>query len=249
MILLSVDVETTGLDKQNDRIIELGLVLYSDKQDRVLGSQGLLVQRDGVPITAEAQEKTGISEKAVDKFGYSQQDAMDIYLDFVDYADVIIGHNIVRFDDHLLKNAAKRVGRNLPEKLLVDTMTDIPGVKGEKLVTMCADKGFVFDAHGALADANAVIKLTSIYNRASEKTSYERMVERAKSPMLAVLSHQNNNKAENKVARKAGFRWNGDYRFWWKAAKEMDLQALANSVPFQISLADKDVSLQALQDD
>lgn len=248
MIILSADVEATGLDKQKDRIIELGAVLYSTGQKRVLESTGFLVQSDGVPITQEITDITGITQVAVDRFGYSQEDAIQTFADLADQADAVIGHNIIRFDRPMLWNAAARLGITLPEKLLIDTMTDIPGVKGEQLVTMCAKKGFVYDAHGALADSSAVVKLTSIYNE-SAATSYDLMVERAHSELVVILGHQDRSKAANKAARKAGFRWNGDLKIWWKAVKDMDVSALAASVSFDISRAGKEVSLEFLQED
>ena len=249
MIILSVDVEATGLDKQNDRIIELGAVLYSTGQKRVLESSGFLVQSDGVPITQEIVEITGVTQVAADRFGYSQEDAIQFLVELAEQADAYVGHNVNRFDQPMLRNAAQRLSLALPERLWIDTMTDIPGVKGEQLVTMCAKKGFVYDAHGALADTNAVVKLTSIYDSESPLTSYDKMVERAHCPLVVIQSHQGRDKSENRAARKAGFRWNGDLRIWWKAVKDMDVQALAESAPFDISRAGKDVSLEFLQED
>ena len=249
MILASLDFETTGLDKQKDHIIEVGLVLYSTGQNRILESTGFLVDSSGVPITSEITSKTGITQIAVDTFGYSQESAVQAVLEYIDKADAIIGHNINWFDLPILHNTIDRLKFDrLPEKLIIDTMTDIPGVKGEKLVTMCADKGFVFDAHGAEADARAVIKLTSIYNRESPDTSYEKMVERAKSPLMVILSGQDNTQENNKIARKAGFRWNPEFKIWWQAVKEMDVEKLAQSYQFKMSYAPKEIPLEHLRD-
>ena len=43
MILLSLDFETTGLDPANDRVIEVGAVLWSTAQHRVLAAVDCLV--------------------------------------------------------------------------------------------------------------------------------------------------------------------------------------------------------------
>ena len=50
MILLGFDMETTGLDFQKDRPIEIGYILYSTAQKRCLESSGYLVKTD-VPIS------------------------------------------------------------------------------------------------------------------------------------------------------------------------------------------------------
>jgi DNA polymerase III alpha subunit (gram-positive type) len=244
MILAAVDIESTGLDKQNDRIIEMGLVLYSTGQNKILESTGFLVNSDGVKISDEITGLTGVTQGAVDRFGYPQQDAIETFNAYVEQADAVIGHNILWFDLPMIRNTAKRLGINLvPTKLEIDSMTDLPGTKGEQLVTMCAKAGFLNpNAHSAEDDAKAVVKLVSNYN-------IEEVAARAASPTLVILSQQGRSQAENKAARKAGFRWNPDFRVWWNAVKEMDVQALAAKVPFAIAVAPKEISLEQLRND
>jgi hypothetical protein len=244
MILASIDVETTGLDVQNDRIIEMGLVLYSTGRKKILESTGFLVQSDGVEVTDEITKLTGITQDAADTFGYSQGDAIEIYNDYVSQAGAVIGHNILRFDLPVIQATAKRLGINLVSKLSIDTTTDIPGVKGEQLITMCAKHGFVNpNQHSAEDDAKSVIKLISGYDILA-------ICERAKCPLLPVVSKQDRlglgRDAGNKVARKQGFRWNGDYKIWWQAVKECDLQEFADQQPFPVHVTD--VPLEQLRD-
>jgi DNA polymerase III epsilon subunit-like protein len=242
MILLAYDLETTGLDKQKDRIIEIGLALYSTGQEKVLESTGFLVRPDGVSITTEVTEITGITQAAVDRFGYDPGDAIDSVNEFALHADAIIGHNVIRFDKPVTENACQRLNRALPEKLWIDTMTDIPGVKGEQLVTMCGKHGFVNpNQHSAEDDAKSVLKLVSFY-------SIDKVVERAKSPTIVVRSHQPNTTENNKIVRKLGFIWNGDFKIWWRATKEMDFESLKSRTPFDVSVVGKEISLEQLQD-
>src|SRR5690348_14214067 len=98
MILLSYDIEATGLDKQKDRMIEVGLALYSTGQRKILESTGFLVQSDGVLITPEITEITGITQAAADRFGYPPEEALIALADFMEHADAVIGHNVIRFD-------------------------------------------------------------------------------------------------------------------------------------------------------
>jgi DNA polymerase-3 subunit epsilon len=240
MILAPLDVETTGLDKQKDRVIELGVCLYSTGQKKYLDSVGQLVQSDGVAVTAEITGITGITQAAVDNFGYDPADALNTLIEFVTQADAVIGHNIRYFDWPIIENWAKRLGRQLPSVLLVDTMEDIPGVEGEQLITMCAKKGFVNpEQHSALNDAQATMKLAMSYD-------IDTIVARAKIPTVIVqsLAPRTTNNSENK---KYKFRWNPDLKIWWKAVKETDVQELANRVPFQISVLDKSVSIEQLR--
>jgi len=243
VILASIDIESTGLDKQNDRIVEMGLVLYSTGRKKILESIGFLVQSDGVAITEEITALTGITQDAVDRFGYTQGDALDTFNAYVEQADAVIGHNTTWFDLPMIRNTAKRLGVNLsPIKLSIDTMTDIPGVKGEQLITMAAKHGFVNpNQHSAEDDAKSVIKLIQNYD-------IDKIVERAQSPTVVILSHQDRSQAANKAGRKAGFRWSGEFRVWWQAIKEMDLPSLSSKVPFAISIAPKEINLEQLRE-
>lgn len=244
MILCSFDFETTGLDKNKDRIIEGGYSLYTTTYQRILSSESFLVDNENVPISPDAAEKTGITQTMLDRFGFDQEAVVDKFCEYAKDADAVIGHNSNWFDFPFLQNTANRLDYDpLPVKLSIDTMTDIPGVKGEKLVTMCANHGFLNPfPHSALADAQSVLKLISFYD-------IDKIVERAKSPMVVVLSHQDRGNAANKAARKAGFRWHGDFKIWWQAVKEMDIEQLAARVPFTISRASKEISLEQLKED
>lgn len=249
MILLSYDVETTGLDRQNDRVIEVGLVLYSTGQNRILESTGFLVQSDGIKIPEEVTQKTGITQAAVDRFGYSQDSVVTYLNDYAKGADAIIGHNVLRFDKPITENTSKRTNVKLDDKLWIDTMLDIPGVKGEKLITMCAEMGFVFGAHAASADAMAVIELIHRHAKESPDRSFEKIFERAKSPLVCIRSHQDRGNEANKAARKLGFKWNGDLKIWWQVVKEMDLEAITKAAPFNISRLDKSITPEQLWGD
>ena len=240
MIIACFDVETTGLDKQKDRVIEIGVCLYSTGQKKYLDSVGQLVQSDGVQVSQEITDITGITQGAVDRFGYDPADALNTVIEFVKQADAVLGHNIRYFDWPIVENWAKRLGVNLPPVLLVDTMEDIPGVDGEQLITMCAKKGFVNpEQHSALNDAQATMKLAMSYD-------IDAIVARAKIPTVIVQSHapRTPTNSENK---KYKFRWSPERKVWYKAIKETDVQELANRAPFEISVLDKSVTIEQLR--
>jgi DNA polymerase III epsilon subunit-like protein len=247
VILLGFDTETTGLDKQKDRITEVGLVLYSTAQNRILESVGFLV-KDDVPIPEEVTKKTGITQAALDRFGYDPGWAIEEFNRLGERADAILGHNVLRFDKPILENASARLGTPLIQKPWVDTMLDIPGVKGEKLITMCAEMGFVFRAHGAVSDATSTIELVYRHAKDSPEKDFSKILERAKSPLVCIRSHQDRGNEANKTARKLGFRWNGEMKIWWQVVKEVDLDAITKAAPFSISQLDKTITPDMLWD-
>src|SRR5271166_166925 len=158
MILLSLDFETTGVDKLNDRVIEFGEVLYSTGQNKCLDNQGSLVKAD-VPVSAEITEITGITQKAVDRYGYDSDSSLATVIDLMNSADYIIGYNVRRFDKPILENWAKRVGVALPDKLWIDLFADLPWrVNRGKLSHVAADHGIInLFPRSALADSQTVL--------------------------------------------------------------------------------------------
>jgi DNA polymerase III alpha subunit (gram-positive type) len=237
MILLAFDLETTGLNITDDRPIEVGLILHSTGQNRTLESTSFLVKSD-VVVSTEVTEITGITQAAVNKFGYDSESGLRTVQEWFENADAIIGHNVLRFDKRVLDAWVKRHGASLPDKLWIDTMTDIPGVAGEKLGYMAANHGFLnLFPHGALADCQTVLKMASMYN-------IDEIVKRANTPTIVVRAHQDKN--HNQDAKKQKFRWNPDYKIWWKAVKQTDVEELSKVCPFDISIADKSIDLDQL---
>src|ERR1700747_1607367 len=107
MLLTSFDVETTGLDTDNDHVIEFGAVLYSTTQHKCLDNQGMLVKTDR-PISEQITSITGIHPTAVARFGYESDDVLNIIIEMMEPADAVIGYNCRRFDQRILNSWAAR---------------------------------------------------------------------------------------------------------------------------------------------
>jgi len=253
MILFSTDLETTGLDRLTDRPIEVGGILYSTGQRRVLESSGYLVKSDGVPVSPKITSLTGITQVALDKYGYEPKDALESWLDLANQADAIVGQNIKRFDKPFFENWCKRHGLVAPNKLYIDTRTDLPGVEGKHLGYMAADAGFLnLFPHSALSDCQTVLKLIEMHD-------INKVVERAQSPEVVMIAHQ---KFENNADAKAlKFGWNGDYKIWYRITKQLDVDMIVKAAenpniaidngervpqPFNISFAGPEISIEKL---
>lgn len=236
MILCALDFETTGLSPDADRVIEVGAILYSTTQNRCLESAGFLVKTD-LPITEEILNVTGIHPAALKKFGFESKDGLENLVEMMNMSEALVGQNISRFDMRFLKLWGERDHIQIPDKLVIDTRTDLPGVEGKHLGYMAADAGFLnLFPHSALSDCQTVLKLVSLH-------PIEKIVERAKSPTLVLLGKQD--RSENHLAKERKFRWNPNFKFWWKAIKEMDLEE-ESKAPFEVVLAPKEVLLEQL---
>jgi DNA polymerase III subunit epsilon len=229
MILMGFDMETTGLDIQNDQPIEIGMLLYSTAQKRSLESAGFLVKTD-VAISPFITGLTGVTKAATLKFGYESHDALETVIDMMNSADAIVGQNVIRFDKRMIQAWAARESLALPEKLWIDTRTDLPGVESKSLTYMAADHGFLnLFPHGALTDVQTCIKIVSMYD-------IDVVVARAKEPTVILKAHVGFE--NNSLAKARKFGWYDDKagtKFWYKVVKQSDVAAETSHGEFDIS--------------
>jgi hypothetical protein len=174
----------------------------------------------------------------VDKFGYEPEDVLRIILHMVEDADYVIGYNCRRFDYHILSQWCQRAGEQLPQRLWIDLYADLPWTTPVgKLSHVAADHGILnLFPHSALADAQTVLAISAKYND-------QLLVDRAKSPTVILRSLAD--RSQNDVVKQFKFRWNPGRRWWWKAAKEQDVDELIKTVPFNLSI-EKDVTVEEL---
>lgn len=240
-ILLALDFETTGLDFEKDQPIEVGAILYSTGQKRCLNTSGYLVKTT-IAITPEITEKTGITKQAVDKFGYSSIDGLEMLEDMIEQADFIIGHNVRRFDRRMYNGWLTREHWVSRTKSItwIDTFKDLPfGVPVGQLSHVAADHGFLnLFPHSAIADCQTVLKLAEHYDPTV-------LITRAGSPEIVLQACHARH--ENDKAKKRRFRWNPENKIWWKAVKECDLQEEAALAPFDVAVR-KEFTVDQLDD-
>jgi DNA polymerase-3 subunit epsilon len=106
--LLAIDTETTGLDPEKDRIVELGACLFEpdDEVKSTIKGQwtrfGTLID-PGIPIPQEASEIHGITDELVKGHPCSEEIAANFLCRVVE-ADVLVGYNWP-FDAGMLRAA------------------------------------------------------------------------------------------------------------------------------------------------
>jgi len=155
----AIDIETTGLSPEKERIIEIGAVKYEDGVQKEVFSTLICPQTAGIP--ARITELTGITDEMV-KNGPGEAEAMGSLLRFLDGEEVLLGHNIP-FDFSFLKVAAGRMGEVFEYKGL-DTLAIArlcrPELPSKTLTAMCEVYGITNEhAHRAYEDACAAAQL------------------------------------------------------------------------------------------
>ena len=157
---LILDTETTGLNFEHDKIIEIGIV---ELVDNVL-TQNYFHEyiNPEIEISLSAQKVHGISNK----FLIGKPTFSDIVKKFLDFIkdDIIIIHNAV-FDTNFINNELQNCGLNKIKNSIIDTIKiakkEFPG-QTVNLDSLCKKLGVINtrqDFHGALLDATLLSKV------------------------------------------------------------------------------------------
>lgn len=162
-----VDVETTGLNCDADRILEIGAIKV---RGGAPADEFCSLVRCDVPIPAEAAKLTGITDEMLASAGRPIEDVMKEFAEFI--ADErVVCHN-ARFDIGFLMAAAKRCGIGIMrgskcEDTLMIARRKIKGLKSFKLVEIA--KLFDLDTSGAHRAIKDCYLTHQIYEALSEK--------------------------------------------------------------------------------
>lgn len=238
MRVLGIDFESTGLDLNVDRIIEMGVCLWEVETKRPLVTVGVFLYDEVTypPVKPDAFKTHGISLEMLKEFGTSPKQNLTWLEGFVrDHKpDVACGHNGGAFDKPLLQAELKRLGVTAPHLNALhwlDTRVDIP-VKGEstKLKYMAADHGFVNPfAHRAVFDVMTMLQVLSNYDLAE-------VVKTSKIPMVMLTARMTFNdpsfKAKKDLVKKNKYQWDSDKKVWFKNVREPEVVVEMQLVPF-----------------
>ncbi len=160
---ICIDLETTGLNPKEDRIIEIGAVKVC--QGKITERFSTFIQ-PGRKLEERITELTGIRDEDLENAPEIEA-VLEQLLDFM--GDLpLLGHSIL-FDYSFLKKAC--VNQKLPfEKYGVDTLKIarkyLTSLEHKNLEYLCDYYGIEHHAHRALADAEATVAL---YQRLCEQ--------------------------------------------------------------------------------
>lgn len=154
-----IDLETTGLNASQDKIISIGAVKRAS--EHLLDEYYTLVAIEGnVPVSIASL--TGITDELLSKEGVNLEQALVDLKAFVE-GRPILGYNI-QFDDSFLSAACESAGLPAFKNRMIDLL---PAVKKQnsfldnyKLVNVLSTFEIVNQhPHNALSDANATMEL------------------------------------------------------------------------------------------
>ncbi|QHQ60504.1 3'-5' exonuclease [Anaerocolumna sedimenticola] len=151
------DVETTGLNPEKDKIIEIGALKV--KEGKIIGKFTEFINPK-MKLPGHITKLTGITDEMI-QYSETEDTVVCRFLEFAgDY--IIMGHNI-GFDYSFLKTAAVRQHKTF-EKMGIDTLSLcrklLPDMESKSLGSMCRHYQIINEnAHRAYDDAKATAML------------------------------------------------------------------------------------------
>jgi len=159
--VVSLDIETTGLDPAKDEIISIGAVKHNQDKQIVRFYQLVRINQK-VPL--KITELTGITDEILKKQGIMLADALQELWDFI--VDMpIVGYNL-RFDEAFLTAGYRKIEQVDLSVKMIDLMPIVKKsnkfLDNYRLKTVLADYGIENKSpHHALSDAEATFELVS----------------------------------------------------------------------------------------
>jgi DNA polymerase-3 subunit epsilon len=212
---LIVDLETSGLNPEQDQIIEIGLIEFAYQADTMPMIINMYsgLEEPTQEISEEITRITGITNLMLK----GRTIDWEFVRALVERASIVIAHNVA-FDSSFLRLRPELAGAEVHwacSAKHIDWTTK--GFRTRALNYLAADHGFLNPfAHRALFDAATTFRLVAPHLDELIERSYEKelVVEAVGSPF------------ESKdVLRLHGYRWDPQNRFWFKVVLQSELEA------------------------
>ena len=223
--LLIIDTETTGLDPEVDRCIELGCILFDVASRSVLSQQSFLL-----PVETNAAEAINRIPAAVSRRPQPWLEGLHWFGHLLEAADALVAHNAAFDRQWFGRGSLPKVDRPW-----ICSMEDIRWPTDRQLRPRPSVRDLalaygvpVWAAHRALTDC---IYLAEVFARCDD---LELLLQRGLEPrqlMRARVSFD-----ERHLAKEAGFRWNDPIKgAWTRRLSARECQELAfPAVPVEL---------------
>lgn len=235
--LLIVDVETTGVDRANDRVIELGCVLWSVAHRTSIEVYSRLLDAPENP----AEAVNGIPSALI--AALKPEPVFDALIGLAFEADAIVAHQ-ADFDRAFCMRGLDGIPeRDWPMAIAqpwICTREDMKwpkGGTGESLIALALAHGVaVVSAHRAISDCLLLARLFeqcfATYPDFGERL--EAALEHSRLPKVRLVSLAPFE--EKDTVKAAGFKWDPHRKEWWRVMAQED----AKDLPFRTRVALED---------
>lgn len=218
---VAIDVETTGLDHEADKIIELAIQRFRfDGAGRIVevGQPRVWLEDPGVPLDPRITKLTGHTDGAL--AGQAIDDALAA--EILSSADIIVAHN-AGFDRPFVDKRLPAIGG----KPWACSMAELDwlelGFDGKALAHLVSQCGWFYEGHRAENDILALIYLLA-HDLPDGDTVLAKLAAASDRPTYRVNAIDAPFEAKD-LLKARGYRWNGNFRFWSKEVPEVDHDA------------------------
>lgn len=238
MLVAGLDIETTGLNTEDDRVIELAVIVWDSTDNSILDIYDVFIFNDRA-ISEEITKLTGIKPAHVSAWGKKPFDAFTKAAELLNNVDVVAAHNGSGFDKPFLQNEFRRHGLAFPQTPWLDTSVDVDyseQIATRKLSYLALEHGFINPfPHRAFSDVLTMLKVLSNYDM--EKV-FAASQEKKVSLLAVVKAPWQDSAPEGKkdadIAKSLGYRWNGTIKKWVKIVRESKVAEEKQKAPFEI---------------
>lgn len=212
-----VDVETTGLDHENDAVIQFAMRRFRFDADGVItriGASYSFYEDPGRPIPPAITRLTGIGDG--DVAGQAFPAAKIEWA--LNNVTIVAAHN-ADFDCKWIEKRFKGA-TGLPWACsMADVGWERRGFDGRKLAFLGVQCGFFYDAHRADVDVDAVVALLGHRFVDDGRTAMSVMMENARADTWLVSAVGAAFEVKDRL-RARGYRWNADRKVWAKEVRD-----------------------------
>ena len=220
--LAVLDVETTGLDRQQDSIIELAIrcAHFDTRTGEVIelleSWEGL--QSPGVPLSEEVSRLTGLTDKDLDgkSIDWAEVDHL------LDGVQLIVAHNAA-FDRPFMERYSV-AARNKPWGCSMSQVDwNKLGYPTRKLDVLSIYHGYFVDAHRAFNDANATLFLLTRRQPETDFPYLLELLENARKPVVHMKAKGSPFESKDALKQR-GYGWNAKKKFWHRMLFQDELK-------------------------
>lgn len=248
MLILGTDTETTGLNKDQDVIVELGAVLFKVEGgvwEPVSQFNHLVCDPDYPKMTPEITAINGITDSMLQEEGIPFAQAMKSFMNFMAEADMVIAHNS-GFDRDMIVNQSRRKGfgasaDKIEQKQWLCSAEDLESnytMKCWKLSHLALDYGVAVDPsvlHRASADIKLMGQMLSAIKASPEEMLAFRNTpwQRVSANIPAPWKDGGKGVAEAKSRK---YAWDSELKLWCKRIKANKTEEEVKQAPFPVDV-------------
>ena len=215
---VAVDVETTGLDSDADKIIELAIQRFRfDELGRIIEVELPRIWREDPQCELDPRitKLTGLTRDMLEGQTIDEQAARDMLLS----ADLIVAHNAAFDRPFIDKRLSIAAGKAWACSMAELDWLEL-GFDGRSLAYLVAQCGWFYEGHRAENDILALIYLLA-HDLPNGRTILAELIDCSSRASYQVNAVNAPFEAKD-ILRARGYRWNGIKRFWSKDIPEIE---------------------------